>query len=132
MAIFTFPIQTIERGYKSCKNLVEYLSPSLNDLLKTYKEIGKIPEEEFEKAYAKDIVDLVNRSISHYDIGISVKNLENREIYRINLFSHCDPAVKLTIPFAKKLDDITAKNMKAFVEQIEGKLKSLRDFNQSN
>lgn len=126
--IFTFPIQTIERGYKQCKNLSKYLSPSIVNLLKKYKEISKIPEAEFESAYAKDISALVNRSITHYDVGIRVKSLENREIYRINLFTHSNAAAKAVLPKAQELDKLSSKNFKEILNQVKGKQKSISDF----
>ncbi len=126
--IFTFPIQTIERGYKRCKELHKYLSASINNLINKYKDISKIPEQDFERAYAKDISELVNRSIAHYDEGISVKSLENREIYRIELFTHCTAALKAVLPKAKELDKIDSKNFKEIVKQVCGKQKSIKDF----
>lgn len=131
--IFTFPIQTIERGYKNCKDLSKYLSPSILNLIQKHKEIGKIPEHEFEQAYAKDISSLVSRSMHFYHLGISAKTLENREIYRTNLFSHCGPAVKLTIDMATKLDKLKSNELKQMVDQINGKMTCLTDFfNQKN
>lgn len=127
--IFTFPIQTIERGYKNCKDLEIYLSPSVLSLFKEYKEISKIPDNEFESAYAKDISNLVSRSINHYDLGIGVKSLENREIYRINLFTHCEAASKAVLPKAKELDKLNSNDLKEMLKQIKGEQTSLKDFN---
>lgn len=126
--IFTFPIQTIQRGYKRCKELDKYLSPSMLGLLKSCKEIGQIPDKEFEKAYAEDISQIVNRTIHHYDLGISAKSFENREIYRISLFSHCGPAVKLTLNIATKLDKLKSNELKQITDQAMGKSKTLTDF----
>jgi three-Cys-motif partner protein len=123
--LFTFPIQTIERGYKMCKDLEKYLSPSLVSILKG-KEIGVIPETEFERAYAKDMASIVSRSISHYDIGIDVKNLENREIYRIDLFTHSSPALKAVLPKAKELDNLSSNCFKTLLKQACGKQESIK------
>ena len=123
--IFTFPTNTIKRGIPVCKNGEKYLPPSL---IKFCDNINSIQEDKFIELYAKDIANLVNRTIWHYKEGIKVKNTKNSEIYRIFLFTHSGPAIKLTMDIVKRLDNIAASDIKFIIEQIYGKLKSLKDY----
>jgi three-Cys-motif partner protein len=123
--IFTFPIQSIERGSWACKDLNLYLPPSLVDLLNKTDDISKIPEEEFEKKYAEELVNLVNRSITSYKVGISVKSLVNREIYRITLMSHSKKAVKICSNMAKKLDKLKTEDLKTILDSATNRQKTL-------
>lgn len=125
--IFTFPTGAIKRGLNKCKEKEKYLPPTL---IKKLKEgsLKDISEHEFEELYAKDIVNLVRRSINYYDKGISVKNTKNVELYRIELFTHSKRAAQITEEIAKKLDKITAKDLKAILDCAQGKSKSLTEF----
>src|SRR3989344_6461764 len=123
--IFTFPTNTIKRGIPVCKNGEKYLPPSL---IKFCDNINSIQEDKFIELYAKDIANLVNRTIWHYKEGIKVKTTKNSEIYRIFLFTHSGPAIKLTMDIVKRLDNIAASDIKFIIEQIYGKLKSLKDY----
>jgi three-Cys-motif partner protein len=127
--IFTLPIQTIQRGYKPCKNLEEYLPKKLHELLKK-QEISSISPKEFEKAYAEGLTNLTNRSMTFYDVGIMVRTLQNREIYRINLFTHCSSASKAVLSKAKELDSLKSEDIKTIIEQLFGRQKSIFDFKQ--
>jgi len=123
--IFTFPISTIKRGFSQCKNPEKYLPPSL---IASCDHDLKVPDEEFERLYAQDIVNLVQRGIHYYKGGIKIKNTLNGELYRIELFTHSGPAMKLTSGIANELEKIKPHDIKAYIEQIFGKLKSLDEF----
>ena len=123
--IFTFPILTVKRGISQCKDKEKCLPPTLVKLFKN--NIG-IPDDKFGELYAEDIVDLVKRPVSFYRKGISVKNTINGELYRIELFTHSKAAMKITLDIAKKLDSINALDLKSIIEQINGKLRSLNDY----
>ena len=119
--IFNLPIQAIERGSSVCKNKSKYLSPSLVNLLNE-KSVSNIPEKDFEKSYAKDLLKLAQRShINYRDIGISVKSLENREIYRINLYTYSTPFSNSVSKKADQLDKLDSKGFKSILEQAIGK-----------
>lgn len=129
--IFTFPIYTIRRGYKQCKELKKYLPQKLTELLNG-KNINEIPENEFTKIYAEEMTKIVKRRLAYYSKGISVKNLSNQEIYRIFLFTHSSLAALTTERIVKDLDKIDANTLKKLIEQIYGRLSSLYDFNKDN
>ncbi len=123
--IFTFPVNTLKRGFTQCKNLEKYLPETLLKQIPKNKIYTKIDDSEFSAAYAEEIKILVNRSITCYTKGISVKNSRNGEMYRIDLFTHCKPALQLTLPMATKLDKLSVSNLNAFFQQAQGTLKSL-------
>ncbi len=123
--IFTLPLNTISRGFKNCKSPEKYLPPSLIKLSKV-KNILDI--NKFSEAYAKDISKLVNRSISYYDKGIKVKNDQNKEIYRVEFFTHCENATKLCLKKAKKLDKLNVNTLRTLLHLAQGEQKSILDF----
>ena len=107
------------------KNPEDYLPPSLIDVLK-YKDITEI--KEFSSIYAKDIVEKVKRSIIYYKKGITVRNLDNAELYRIEFFSHSKAAHKICLSKAKELNNLSAANLKNIVCQAIGKQASISEW----
>ncbi len=123
--IFTLPLETISRGFKTCKSPEKYFPPSLVKLTKAKRGLDI---KEFSEIYAKDISKLVRRSISYYDEGISVKNHQNKEIYRVEFFTHCKNATKLCLEKAKELDVISLETLKTLLSCAQGKQKRIQDF----
>jgi len=120
--IFTFPLYTIRRGIKNCKIPEKYLPPSLSERIKE-KGIRNITE--FGELYAVDIVKEIGRSLRYYKKGITVRNVNNSELYRIEFFTHAKEAHRICSNKADELDRLSNQNLKFIVDQVMGKQKAL-------
>lgn len=125
--IFTLPTSTFKRGFDSCRNKEKYLSPSLRKLCEN-KPLSAIPEEKFSESYAKDIVEEVRRSICYYTKGIVVKNSNNVELYRVELFSHSQRAVEICEQKAKELQPLNYFSLETLFKQARGEQDSLNKY----
>jgi three-Cys-motif partner protein len=125
--IFTMPTGTLRRGGDTCKQKEKFLSPSLLSACSN-KRFCDIPEENLGELYAKDIVNVMGRSISFFEKGASVRNSTNAEIYRIELFSHSNKAVQIAETITKKLDKINYNTLKKILDQAKGEQKTITEY----
>jgi len=126
--IFNIPTNTFKRGVDKCNEKEKYLSPSLLKIC-SQCSFSNIPDDEISNLYAKDIVNIVGRSICYLsNNSVSVKNNCNSELYKIELFSHHRRAVEIAEDIAKRLKRLDCKNMNELVNQVLGKQTSLNKY----
>ncbi len=131
--MFTFPINTLRRGFKRCKDSLKYLPPSLNKKIEQRGGISNI--KNFGRLYAKEILKEVKRSsMSYYSEEeiAKVRNNFKKEMYWIELFTYCNPFSKACAGGIKKISSIEARHIKEIVNQIGGDGTTINDFVQKN
>ena len=125
--IFMLPTLTLRRGIDECIHKDKYIPPTLLKLC-SEGSFCDISDDRLGDIYAKDIAGITKRKIYYFDKGLCAKNSCNGEIYRTELFSYSEKAVKIAEDIVKRLESIDYSIMKNFVEQAQGKQKTLMDF----